>query len=69
LPAQKLGNQLFIKREDLEAFLRSSRKRNKEERSQFLERAVSLQRRIRARMGGVFDISSLIEEVREKGLR
>jgi len=63
LPAQKLGNQLFIKRSDLETFLKDTNKQ-KGDRFRFIERAVALQERIRARTGTDFDISALIEESR-----
>jgi len=65
LPAQKLGNQLFIKRSDWENFLSDTNKL-KEDRFKFIERAVALQERIRAKTGMEFDVSALIEESRQK---
>jgi excisionase family DNA binding protein len=65
LPAQKLGNQLFMKRSDLEAFLKDANRR-KSSRSGFIERAVALQQRIRAKTGVGFDVSELIEESRRR---
>jgi len=65
LPGQKLGNQLFIKRSDLETFLKDTNKQ-KANRSRFMERAVALQERIRAKTGVEFDVSALIEESRQR---
>ena len=65
LPAHKLGNQLFIKRSDLEAFLKDAN-RQKDHRSRFMERAVALQQWIRAKTGVEFDVSELIEESRQR---
>jgi len=65
LPAQKLGNQLFIGRRDWEIFLTDMNKR-KDARFKFIERATALQERIRARTGTNFDISALIEESRQR---
>ena len=65
LPAQKLGNQLFIKRSDWEIFL-DGMKKQKNDRFKFIERAKALQERIRARTGMEFDISALIEESRQR---
>ncbi len=68
LPAQKLGNQLFIKKSDLRAFLNklSANKRRTWEKSESIERAEALQKRIRARTGTNFDIPALIEESRQR---
>jgi len=65
-PAQKLGNQLFIRRSDLKAFLKSlgTNKHGSLDRLEFIERAKALRERIRARTGTDFDISALIEESR-----
>lgn len=70
LPAEKLGNQLFIKRGDLNA-CRQKMKKNKQEtpaKSDFLKRAITLQNKIRARTGAEFDIASLIRESRARAL-
>lgn len=66
LPAQKLGNQLFVKRSDLRAFLNSlgANKHGTWDKLESIERAEALQKRIRARTGTDFDISALIEESR-----
>jgi len=68
LSAQKLGNQLFIRRSDLRAFLDrlSVNKRGAWDKLEAIERAEALQKRIRARTGTNFDISALIEESRQR---
>jgi len=68
LPAQKLGNQLFIKRSELRAFLDrlSVNKRGAWDKLEAIEHAEALQKRIRARTGTNFDISALIEESRQR---
>ena len=68
LPAQKLGNQLFINRSDLGAFLSqlSVNKRGFQDKLEFIERAVALQKRIRTRTETEFDISALVEESRRR---
>lgn len=65
LPAQKLGNQLFIRRSDWEILMTDVNKQ-KYARFKFIERATTLQERIRARTGTNFDISALIEESRQR---
>ena len=65
LPAQKLGNQLFIKRSDWEILLKDIN-RHRDDRFKFIERATALRERIRARRGADFDISTLIEESRRR---
>jgi excisionase family DNA binding protein len=68
LPAQKLGNQLFINRSDLGVFLSqlSVNRRGSQDKLEFIERAVALQKRIRARTETEFDISALVEESRQR---
>jgi len=70
LPAEKLGNQLFIRRSDLTAFCRKLNisKRESVTKSDFLQRALLLQSRIRDRTGAGFDIPALIKESRERQL-
>ena len=60
LPAQKLGNQLFIKKNDLRAFLNglSVNRRGSRDKLESIERAEALQKRIKARTGTDFDISA-----------
>jgi len=64
LPAQKLGNQLFIKRSDFASFCRETvtRKYKAEPKPDFLERAIALQKRMKAR--GVKPINAA-EEIRQ----
>ncbi len=68
LPAEKLGNQLFIKRDDLRAFCEKHTIARQQTISllEFLEKARVLREQIRRRTGN-FDITELIEESR-KGL-
>ena len=65
LPAQKLGNQLFIRRSDWEVFLKNTNKQ-KGDRFRFIERAAALRERIRARTGTDFDTAALLEESRRR---
>ncbi len=64
LPAEKLGNQLFIKRSDLTSFCRETSIREYEAKPKpdFLERAIALQKRLKAR--GVKPINAA-EEIRK----
>jgi excisionase family DNA binding protein len=64
LPAQKLGNQLFIKKDDWENFL-SGMNKQKNDRFRFIEHAVALQEKIRVRTRMEFDIAALIAESRK----
>lgn len=68
LPAEKLGNQLFIKRGDLNIFRRKLNisKREAASNPEFLRRAALLQNKIRARTRTEFDIAALIRESRQK---
>ncbi|MCL0091941.1 helix-turn-helix domain-containing protein [Dehalococcoidales bacterium] len=68
LPAEKLGNQLFIRRGDLTAFCRKLSKQEAATKSDFLQRAILLRNRIRARTGTEFDIAALIKQSRERHL-
>ncbi|MBM3154858.1 MAG: helix-turn-helix domain-containing protein [Chloroflexi bacterium] len=65
LPAQKLGNQLFIKRSDLRALHRKRQsERQKVSLLEFLEEARALREEIRKHAGN-FDVTELIRESRE----
>ncbi len=68
LPAEKLGNQLFIKRSDLDIFCRETavRKYETERKPDFLERAIALQKRIKARGGKPFNAAEEIRKMREE---
>ncbi|MBM3142511.1 MAG: helix-turn-helix domain-containing protein [Chloroflexi bacterium] len=67
LPAQKLGNQLFIKRSDLQAFCQKHGETKQKTVSllEFLEKARTLREQIRSRTGRTFDVTELIEESRK----
>ena len=67
LPAQKLGNQLFIKRADLDSFNKNGFIKEKEVAyNDLVERAARLRSRIRARSGTEFDTASVVEELRKE---
>lgn len=68
LPARKLGNQLFIKRDDLDIFCRETaiREYRAEPKPDFLERAIALQKRIRARGGKPINAAEEIRKMREE---
>ena len=68
LPAEKLGNQLFIKRNDLTSFCRetATQQEQAEKKEDFLERAIAVRNRIRARTGTTFDVAAIIREMREE---
>lgn len=69
LPAQKLGNQLFIKRSDLQALPRNRKDATQKTSNwpQLIKEMKALREDIRKHAGD-FDITELIEESR-KGLR
>ena len=68
LPAQKLGNQLFIKKSDLASFCRETAviKYKAEPKSDFLERARALREEIHKRTGTTFDAGEEIRQMREE---
>lgn len=68
LPAEKLGNQLFIKRSDFTSFCRETavRKYEAERKPDFLERAIALQKRIKARGGKLINAAEEIRKMREE---
>ena len=68
LPAQKLGNQLFIKKTDLASYCRETavRKYEAKPKPDFLERAIALREKIRARNGITFDAAAIIRQMREE---
>ena len=65
LPAQKLGNQLFIKRSDLQAIGSKKDEKKTFDWPKWLKEAKSLRDQIRSRTGTNFDVSELIRESRE----
>ena len=68
LPAEKLGNQLFIRRNDLDIFCRETaiREYNAGSRPDFLERAKALRSRMKARRVKPIDSAELIRKMREE---
>ena len=68
LPAEKLGNQLFIKRNDLDIFCRETaiREYKAEPKPDFLERAKALRHRMKARGVKPINAGELIRKMREE---
>lgn len=68
LPAEKLGNQLFIKKSDFTSFCRETAIREYEAKPKpdFLERAIALQKRIKARGGKPINAVEEIRKMREE---
>lgn len=65
LPAQKLGNQLFIKRSDLQALHKNSQpEQQKINLLEFLEKARVVREEIRKHAGN-FDVTELIRQSRK----
>lgn len=73
LPAEKLGNQLFIKKSDLASYCRETTvKYRAEPETDFLEKARALHEKIRARTGREFtsdEIVSTIQRQREERMK
>ncbi len=68
LPAEKLGNQLFIKRKDLDSYCRETavKKYKAEPKPDFLERAIALRERMKARGAEPIDAGKLVRKLREE---
>jgi excisionase family DNA binding protein len=72
LPAEKLGNQLFIRRSELTRFFRGAGEAagqapvNVAAKEDFLERAIALQERMKARGVEAFDAADLVRRMREE---
>lgn len=68
LPAEKLGNQLFIKRSDFASFCQETaiKKYQAEPRADFLERAIALRKRMRDRGVKPINAAELIRKMREE---
>ena len=66
LTAEKLGNQLFVKRSVLEAFTKDLGTDEPESnpRPDFLERAMAIQNRIKARGGAPGDAGQMVGKMR-----
>ncbi len=65
LPAQKLGNQLFIKREDLTRSAPLEGKRRYPDQFAVLEEIRAVRERIARRMGGKFGVLEALDRSRE----
>jgi len=66
LPAEKLGNQLFIKRNDLRSFYRNHKvaRQKPSDWAKLMKEVKTLREEIRRKHGN-FDITELIEESRK----
>lgn len=64
VPAQKLGNQLFLKRSDLDSLMDSSHEAVRESRLAALARIDAVHERMRARGAGPFDTLRDLDEAR-----
>jgi excisionase family DNA binding protein len=65
LPAQKLGNQLFINRADLRRMASAVKDGDAAQRMAVLDRATVLRERIRQRIGGSIDVLATLKGSRE----
>ena len=68
LPAEKLGNQLFIKKSDFASFCRETAIREYEAKPKpdFLERAIALRNKMKARGVKPIDAGELIRKMRKE---
>lgn len=68
LPAEKLGNQLFIRRSALDTFCRKTDavQYHAEKKADFLERAIALRNRMKARGVEPIDAAEEIRKMREE---
>ena len=68
LPAQKLGNQLFIKKSDFASFCRETAVKEYEAKPKpdFLEQAIALQKRMKARGVKPIDAGKEIRQMRDE---
>lgn len=71
LPAQKLGNQLFIKRSDLASFCREKAvaEYQAKPKEDWFERATALREELRAQGLNFDDVDEVIHEMREERQR
>jgi excisionase family DNA binding protein len=65
LPAQKLGNQLFVKRTDIARITASDRERDKTAKLAILDEIRTLRESIRQDIGGNLDVLDLLDRSRE----
>ena len=68
LPAEKLGNQLFIKRSALDSYCRetATKQYQAKKKEDFLERAIQLREKMKARGVKPVNAAELIRQMREE---
>ncbi|MBI4288239.1 MAG: helix-turn-helix domain-containing protein [Chloroflexi bacterium] len=64
LPAQKLGNQLFVRRADLALFVSTQQGRRSASQGDVLQRMKAIRERIARRIGGTIDVLAALDESR-----
>lgn len=64
LPARKVGNQLFVRRADLEDRLAKGRERDRARRLAVLDAIDAVREQIRREIGGTFDVLAALDESR-----
>ena len=64
LPAQKLGNQLFVRRDDLVGLASRSRRSDGVARLAALNRVKAVRERIEKRIGGNLDVLEMLDRSR-----
>ncbi len=65
LPAQKLGNQLFVRRADLARVCSEGKSRDKAAKLAVLEGIRTVRERIAQRIGGTIDVLEALDRSRE----
>ncbi|MBI4330512.1 MAG: helix-turn-helix domain-containing protein [Chloroflexi bacterium] len=65
LPAEKLGNQLFVRKSDLALLLSRRAQMDRTGQADVLEALKSHRERIRRRLGRTVDVLALLDESRE----
>lgn len=65
LPAQKLGNQLFVKRTDLLLLSSRARELDSSGRLDALDELAAIRERIAQHIGGTLDVLAMLDESRE----
>lgn len=65
LPAQKLGNQLFVRRADLARLISKMGGWDVASRTSVLDEARAIRERIKRRVGGNLDVLAILDKSRE----
>lgn len=65
LPAHKIGNQLFVRRFDLDRLCSGGKRDIKDDRLAVLERIKAARERIAERIGGTIDVLEVLDRSRE----